>query len=114
MIAVFGFIQEDNFNVAYEAFENINKVEEQFRELLNYYEETFIERHYLVALSLYFAFDYGICERTEKKSVELIIKSKPLQKELNIVDIKNNTLHMKTTPKIYVCLQTINLVYGKT
>ncbi|KAF0988757.1 LOW QUALITY PROTEIN: hypothetical protein HZS_1092 [Henneguya salminicola] len=98
MTSVFGFSQEDNFNVAYEALENIKKVEEQFRELLNYYEETFIERHYLVALILYFASYYGICERTEKES--------PLQKELNIVDIKNNTLKMQKTPK-NLCLLAI-------
>ncbi|KAF0988821.1 hypothetical protein HZS_809 [Henneguya salminicola] len=59
MFAAIAFIQEDNAIRAYEALEEylcLNGFEQQFRELLNYYEDTFIGRH--------------------NRTVRLIIKSK--------------------------------------
>ncbi|KAF0991729.1 hypothetical protein HZS_2475 [Henneguya salminicola] len=50
MFAAIAFIEEDNVIRAYEALEEhlcLNSFEQQFRELLNYYEDTFIGRRHL-------------------------------------------------------------------
>ncbi|KAF0992899.1 hypothetical protein HZS_2532 [Henneguya salminicola] len=49
MFAAVVFIKEDNVVQAYESLEEnicLNSYEQQFRELLNYYEDTFIGRHH--------------------------------------------------------------------
>ncbi|KAF0988775.1 hypothetical protein HZS_7827 [Henneguya salminicola] len=54
MFVAFAFIKKDNIIQAYEALEEhicLNGFEQKFRELLNYYEDTFIERHHLTASS---------------------------------------------------------------
>ncbi|KAF0988739.1 hypothetical protein HZS_3602 [Henneguya salminicola] len=48
------FIQEDNITTVYKALEEhicINGSKKQFRELLNYYEDTFIIRYYCTCCS---------------------------------------------------------------
>ncbi|KAF0987790.1 hypothetical protein HZS_7713 [Henneguya salminicola] len=49
MFAAVSFIKEDNVIRTYEALEEhicLNGFEQKFRELLNYYEDTFIGRHH--------------------------------------------------------------------
>ncbi|KAF0985895.1 hypothetical protein HZS_5295 [Henneguya salminicola] len=73
MFAAFAFIQEYNVIQAYEAWEEhicINGFEQQFRELLNYYEDNFMARHSCIA---------------------------SLQRQLSLVDVKIDTIHIRTT-----------------
>ncbi|KAF0991278.1 hypothetical protein HZS_3762 [Henneguya salminicola] len=64
MFAAVALIQEDDVIQAYEALEEhicLNGFEQQFRELLNYFDDTFIGRHHRTGCSQPFSpFDYGI------------------------------------------------------
>ncbi|KAF0985481.1 hypothetical protein HZS_1726 [Henneguya salminicola] len=54
MFAAVAFIKEDNVIQAYEALEEhicLKGFEQQFRELLNYYEDIFIGRHHRTVLN---------------------------------------------------------------
>ncbi|KAF0986125.1 hypothetical protein HZS_2807 [Henneguya salminicola] len=96
MFAAFAFIKEDNVIRAYEALKEhicYNGFEQQFRELLNYYEDTFIERHHLEGLHNAFARLVG------KNHPNIFKFLASLQRLLSHVDIKINTIHMRTAPQ---------------
>ncbi|KAF0987166.1 hypothetical protein HZS_4220 [Henneguya salminicola] len=117
MFVAVAFIKEDNVIRAYEALEEhicLNGFEQQFRELLNYYEDTFIGRHHRTGRSqpLFPIRLWNQSERTENgisrtnKKVEgrhnafahLVGGNHPiiLKLELSLVDVKIDTIHMRT------------------
>ncbi|KAF0989144.1 hypothetical protein HZS_5359 [Henneguya salminicola] len=74
--------------------------EQQFRELLNYYEDTFIGMYPGTGRSQPL-FSIRLCnqsERTENGISRTNNKVEAsLQRELSLVDVKINTIHMRTS-----------------
>ncbi|KAF0988690.1 hypothetical protein HZS_6515, partial [Henneguya salminicola] len=88
---------------AYEALEEhicLNGFEQKFREFLNYYEDTFIGSHHRTGRSQPL-FAIRLCnqsERTENGISQTYNKVEAsLQSELSLVDVKINTIHMRTS-----------------
>ncbi|KAF0985958.1 hypothetical protein HZS_7380 [Henneguya salminicola] len=122
MFAAVAFIKEDNVIQAYEAMEEhicLNGFEQKSRELLNYYEDTFIRRHDPTshARPLFPIRLWNRSERTENgisrtnnkhnAYARLVGGNHPnifkflasLQRELSLVDFKIDTIYMRTTQK---------------
>ncbi|KAF0987197.1 hypothetical protein HZS_1579 [Henneguya salminicola] len=108
MFAAVAFSIEYNVIQAYEALEEhicLNDFEKQFRELLNYYENTFIGRHHRTGRSqLLFLIRLWNQSETTEKGISLTnnkVKGRhnafARLRELSLVDIKIDTIHMRTT-----------------